>query len=146
LTPKPKSAKKAKPTEPRPRARMPVAAMPHASVESRHLGEMVTRQAKGFSMGEVSQAGVSQVLANRWNLPRDIRRRSVLSPNVEALKGWFSGVKTSAPEAQPKMAEDAKPRAAEREKQKPKPAAPKKEAPPAPKKTKKPAPKKKTKK
>lgn len=91
-----------------PKVVRPVAAVPRATVEARHGGETMTRSAKGFSRGEVSEAGLPGYLAARWNVPRDIRRRSVLAPNVEALRGWFAGAKKTPPKPEPKAAEEKK--------------------------------------
>jgi ribosomal protein L13E len=47
------------------------------------------RAARGFSFGELSSAGIPLDAAKRQDLSVDIRRRSVVDQNVEALKGWF---------------------------------------------------------
>jgi ribosomal protein L13E len=62
---------------------------PEAKVASRHLDSMHERPARGFSFGELASAGVPLNAARREGLDLDIRRRSVVDGNVEALKGWF---------------------------------------------------------
>jgi ribosomal protein L13E len=62
---------------------------PEATVASRHIDSMHERLARGFSFGELASAGVPLNAAKREGLSLDIRRRSVLDGNVEALKGWF---------------------------------------------------------
>ena len=91
-----------------PKVVRPVAAMPGATVEARHGGDMITRRGKGFSQGEISEAGLPGHLAALWNVPRDVRRRSELVPNVEALKGWLSGAKNKAPRSETKAPEEKK--------------------------------------
>ena len=71
----------------------PAGAVPTAEVMSRHEGEMVSRGSRGFSEGELASSGVVLRLAKAWGLPMDIRRRSVLDNNVEALKAWYSKAK-----------------------------------------------------
>jgi hypothetical protein len=93
--------------------------MPVASVSSRHQVEMITRIGRGFSIGEVSEAEVPMVLARSWNLMLDVRRRSVLEPNVASLKSWFSTakeIKIKAPE--PEAVAEEKPKARKRPTQK----------------------------
>ncbi len=62
---------------------------PGAVVASRHIDSMHERAARGFSFGELSSAGVPLNLAKREGLSVDVRRRSVVAGNVEALKGWL---------------------------------------------------------
>ena len=69
---------------PRPSVRPPT-----PSVLSRHEGVMVSRSSKGFSYGEVEGSGMSLLAARRWGVPVDLKRRSVLDGNVQALKGWY---------------------------------------------------------
>ncbi|MDA4116514.1 MAG: ribosomal protein L13e [Thaumarchaeota archaeon] len=70
---------------------------PAATVASRHIDSLRERPGRGFSVGELASAGVPLNTAKREGLPLDIRRRSVVEGNVEALKGWFkSGVKAVA--------------------------------------------------
>lgn len=57
-------------------------------VEARHGQSMERRTGRGYSLGELSAAGLSGMLARAWRVPLDIRRRSVLNPNVESLKSW----------------------------------------------------------
>jgi len=67
---------------------MPTGPVPASTVMSRHSGEMVARNSKGFSRGEVNVAGLPFYLARRWRLPMDPRRRSVLEGNVASIKAW----------------------------------------------------------
>jgi len=62
---------------------------PDAMIASRHLDSMHERPARGFSFGELASAGVPLNAARSEGLHLDIRRRSVVEGNVEALKGWF---------------------------------------------------------
>jgi ribosomal protein L13E len=75
------------------RVSRPVAAPPSPMVEVRHDGEMMEREASGFSLGEVSQAGMAVGLARSWKVIVDPRRRSVLDGNVSSLKKWFAQAK-----------------------------------------------------
>lgn len=97
---------------------------PRAMVSSRHEGTMIEREARGFSMGELSGAGFSIHEASRLGLSTDIRRRTVLEQNVESLRSWSAPPKP-APAPKPAVEEPAAEPAAK----------PKKRAPP--KKTKK---------
>jgi ribosomal protein L13E len=71
----------------------PSSPIPGPTVESRHEHEMISRDAKGYSFGELSGAGVPLRVASRWGVPVDIRRRSVLGANITALKAWFGTAK-----------------------------------------------------
>jgi ribosomal protein L13E len=62
---------------------------PQATIASRHIDSLHERSARGFSFGELASAGVPLNAAKREGLSLDIRRRSVVEGNVEALKGWF---------------------------------------------------------
>jgi len=64
---------------------------PVATVAVRHVDSdsLHERDARGFSFGELSSAGVALNAAKREGLNLDIRRRSVVEGNVELLKGWF---------------------------------------------------------
>jgi hypothetical protein len=59
-------------------------------VSSRHEGAMIEREARGFSTGELNQAGFGLHDAGRLKLAMDIRRRTSLEKNVESLKSWFA--------------------------------------------------------
>jgi len=72
---------------------MPAGAPPSATVETRLDGRMMQRQARGYSLGEVSQAGLNFRSARRWGLLVDDRRRSALEGNVASLKKWSLGTK-----------------------------------------------------
>jgi ribosomal protein L13E len=61
---------------------------PTAIVISRHGDGMISRSGRGFSLGELSEAGVEPRLAAKWGAWVDGRRRSTLVENVSALKGW----------------------------------------------------------
>ncbi len=66
----------------------PAAKAPEAVVSSRHWTGMVTRRGRGFSLGELSGAGMAPRLASDWGARIDYRRRSVLEPNIALLRGW----------------------------------------------------------
>ena len=68
-------------------------------VETRHGTEMMSRMGRGFSLGELSGAGLSPNLASGWGARTDSRRRSVLQANTDALKAW--GAKAAASKKQP---------------------------------------------
>jgi ribosomal protein L13E len=61
---------------------------PVAMVSSRNGTEMVSRQGRGFSLGEVSGAGLDPRSVANGGAHIDVRRRSVIEGNVESLKGW----------------------------------------------------------
>ena len=61
---------------------------PMAVVASRHFDSMRDRAARGFSFGELSSAGIPLNTARRENVSVDVRRRSVVEQNVQALKSW----------------------------------------------------------
>ena len=79
----PKEAGKAKPVKPSGKAPEPI-------VTSRHGTGFVTRQGRGFSMGELAGAGLSPRLASNWGLRLDFMRRSIVEGNVTSLKSWYS--------------------------------------------------------
>ncbi len=80
------------------KAPKPSGTPPTAVVEVRHGRGMTQRQARGFSLGEVAQAGLNFGLARRWGLLVDERRRSTLEGNVASLKKWSSQTKKTAEE------------------------------------------------
>jgi len=92
LSSRPKKAKKEKKSEPVKKETpvRPSGKAPEAMVTSRHGTGFVTRQGRGFSMGEVSGAGLSRDLASNWGLRLDLRRRSVVDSNVTSLRSWSS--------------------------------------------------------
>lgn len=61
---------------------------PSAVVSSRHLGSPHERPGRGFSFEELDSAGVPVSVAKRGGLSIDVRRRSVIDGNVEALRRW----------------------------------------------------------
>lgn len=79
-TPKPKAAIKEEASPKRPSGRPPV-----AMVSSRHGTEMIEREGRGFSLGELQKAGWEPRPAREWGYRIDPRRRSVLDSNVSAL-------------------------------------------------------------
>ncbi|MDG6913899.1 MAG: ribosomal protein L13e [Nitrososphaerota archaeon] len=81
----------------KPQAKAPAGKAPVPSVLSRHGTEMIKREGKGFSVGELSSAGLAPGEAARWGARVDYRRRSVIESNVSALKGW-----AASPAAAPK--------------------------------------------
>lgn len=77
---------------------------PTASVQTRHDRGMVSRQARGFSLGELKGAGLSPRLAANWGLMVDPRRRSALEENTKALGKWNAPKHVAAPkEPAPKV-------------------------------------------
>ena len=73
---------------PRPRAVPPL-----AHVRARHEGEMITRAGRGFSLGELTASRLPFGAARQWGLQLDLRRRTVLEENVQAIKAWEAGPK-----------------------------------------------------
>jgi len=67
---------------------------PMAVVATRHVDSdsLHERQARGFSFGELSSAGVPLNAAKNHDLSVDVRRRSVVDKNVQMLKGWLQPV------------------------------------------------------
>ncbi len=90
MSSKPKKTEKRKlpevPVEEGPKR--PAGRVPEAMVSSRNGTEMVTRQGRGFSLGELSGAGLARRMASEWGVRVDVRRRSVLDGNVSALRRW----------------------------------------------------------
>ncbi|MDG6903156.1 MAG: ribosomal protein L13e [Nitrososphaerota archaeon] len=82
--------KSAKGRAPRASLARPRGRAPEAMVMSRHETGMVSRKAKGFSLGELAGAGVAPRVAARWGASIDFRRRSVIEGNVGSLKEWHS--------------------------------------------------------
>ena len=76
------------PKKPKAKAPGPSVKVPTASVLSRRRTEMIAREGRGFSIGEVSGAGLTPAGAVEWGARVDYRRRSVIESNVSALKGW----------------------------------------------------------
>jgi ribosomal protein L13E len=103
LSPKAKSKTKAKKAEvpEAPKETRPTGRVPAAMVSARHEGGMVNRGAKGFSLGEMSRAGLPPRLAAKWGVPSDIRRRSVLDENVRSLGKWYTPPVKKAPKPAP---------------------------------------------
>jgi len=71
----------------------PPGPIPAAYVESRRGNSMITRGSRGFSFREVEGSGIAMLNARRWGLPMDLRRRSSLESNVDALKKWYAKAK-----------------------------------------------------
>jgi ribosomal protein L13E len=109
---KPKKAAPKKPAEKReapeapkapktPKAKPPrvdLGPTPEPMVAARHLDSMHERSARGFSLGELTSAGIPLNAAKREGLSLDNRRRSVVEDNVDKLKGWFKSSGGSGPE------------------------------------------------
>ena len=109
LSSRPKESKKPhgrSTEEARPKIIKPAGPVPMPSVLSRHEGVMIERNSKGFSYGEVAGSGMTVLTAERWGVPLDIRRRSVLEDNVHALKGWYSKSKKVGGEGEVKKIEE----------------------------------------
>ena len=81
--------RKATPKTREPGAR-PAGKAPQAMVSVRHGTGPVTREGRGFSMRELSDAGLSPRLASRWGVRLDYRRRTVIQGNVDSLRSWGS--------------------------------------------------------
>ena len=87
---KPKSEKKETPPKTAvKREAVNLGTPPTSMIGSRHLDSMHERPGRGFSFGELSSAGVPRDAAARARLSVDIRRRSVIESNVDALKSWY---------------------------------------------------------
>jgi len=67
--------------------------MPEAKVERGGDRTHALRAARGFSRGEISEAGISLVEARSHALRLDLRRRSKREENVVALKAWVLRVR-----------------------------------------------------
>ncbi len=109
MSSKPKKSEKRKlpevPVEEGPKR--PAGRVPEAMVSSRNGTEMVTRQGRGFSLGELSGAGLARGMASEWRVRVDVRRRSVLDGNVSALRGWkVQPVPPKKPEGRVKKVEE----------------------------------------
>jgi len=66
-----------------------------------------TRAGRGFSLGELKEAGVTPDEARRLGVPVDPRRRSTHPENVEMLKEWITrareeGIRVSKPKQETK--------------------------------------------
>ena len=82
--------KKEAPPKTEPKAQpVKVGPPPTELVAVRHIDSSHERAGRGFSFGELSSAGIPLNTAKHQDLSVDIRRRSVVDQNVEALKGWF---------------------------------------------------------
>lgn len=66
----------------------PTGRIPEAMVSARHGTGLITRPARGFSLGELTGAGMTPRLAIGWGVRVDLRRRSVVDGNVSSLRGW----------------------------------------------------------
>ena len=84
------------PKKPKAKAPGPSVKVPTASVLSRRGTEMIAREGRGFSIGELSGAGLTPAGAVEWGARVDYRRRSVIESNVSALKGWAARAAASA--------------------------------------------------
>jgi ribosomal protein L13E len=82
-----KKAAKA-PEPPKEAPKRPTGKTPEAMVSARHGTEMVTREGRGFSLGELSGAGLAPRLVTSWGARVDYRRRSVIDGNVASLRNW----------------------------------------------------------
>lgn len=74
---------------------------PSPVVAARHLDSMHERPGRGFSLAELTSSGVEFNLARREGLSVDVRRRSVVEGNVEALKQWLKTAVASKPAGEP---------------------------------------------
>jgi ribosomal protein L13E len=92
----------------------PEGEVPVSLVNVRHRGLMKQRRARGYSWSELSSAGIAIDLAKRWDLPIDIRRRSLIMENVDRLRSWLKVPKKAKPSQRPRARKGIK--AAESEK------------------------------
>lgn len=116
---KKKQEKQAPPVEQKEmRLARPVGVAPRPMVLARHARGSIEREGRGFSNVELRSAAFPIVYARRWRLPIDLRRRSAIETNVQALKKWFVPPRPEPPATKP----------APRTKKVPKPAKPKKRA------------------
>jgi ribosomal protein L13E len=74
---------------------------PSAVIAARHLDSIRGRPGRGFSFSELTSAGVEFNLARREGLSVDVRRRSSVEGNVEALKQWLKTAVASKPAREP---------------------------------------------
>jgi len=74
---------------------------PRPVIAARHLDSMHERPGRGFSFAELASAGVEFNVARREGLSVDVRRRSAVEGNVEALKGWLKTAVASKPAGEP---------------------------------------------
>jgi ribosomal protein L13E len=79
---------------------------PEAVVEARHGTGMTWREGRGFSLGELTGAGLGTKQARGWGVRVDDRRRSVVEWNVEAHKGWGSKRQVSKASTRLRKAEE----------------------------------------
>jgi ribosomal protein L13E len=84
----------------------PSGRVPQAMVTARHGTGTITRQAKGFSPGELAGGGLHPSLAAKWGVRVDGRRRSTLEGNVTALRSWHSSGAKMAVEREAKAVEE----------------------------------------
>jgi ribosomal protein L13E len=89
----PKTVRKSQPAE--------LGPTPSAVIASRHLDSMHERSGRGFSFAELTSAGVEFNLARREGLSVDVRRRSAVDQNVEALKQWLKTAVAAKPAGEP---------------------------------------------
>ena len=85
---KAKGEKKQEAKTPEAKPLRPTGKAPDAMVTTSHGTGVVTRMAKGFSMGELAAAGLSPNLASAWGVKLDLRRRSMVDTNIASLKSW----------------------------------------------------------
>ncbi len=66
---------------------------PEAIVYKPGTGGLKTRKGRGFSLGELQEAGIDLRLAKKLGIYIDKRRKSIHKENVEALKKYLEEVK-----------------------------------------------------
>ena len=69
--------------------------LPIALIKNRKDPLNLTKQGKGFSLGELSKAEISLEIARKACLSIDSRRRSTHEENIEILKEWLGKVDKS---------------------------------------------------
>lgn len=65
---------------------------PKAYVHRFINGKFKKREGRGFSLGELKEAGITKDLARKLGIYIDERRRSVHEENVQALKKFLSSL------------------------------------------------------
>ncbi len=95
----PKVSKAEKPAKveavPEEKKTIPAGPIPVPVVNARHEGSAIQRRARGYSRAEMTTAGINPISAGRWNVPVDIRRKTLLPENAEKLKGWLKGTRAT---------------------------------------------------
>jgi len=82
-----------------------------------HITPIITKQngkqskGKGFSLNELSKAGLNKQQAKQIGIRLDVKRKSVHDKNVETLKAHAADVKPKTPKAKPTATDTPKKKA-----------------------------------